>query len=429
MSQVESSVPSVIEQLFRRSSGQMAAALTRILGAEHLELAEDAVQEALLQALSLWPRKGIPEKNPKAWLIQVAKNHAINALRRNSQLARKEEDVRLWFRRAAEAETQGADSKAAFTDELKDDTLRMMFFCCHPALREESRLALTLKTLGGFDTPTIARALLVHETTVAQRIVRGKRRIREEGLRLDVPEGPELSQRLDSVLRVLYLLFNEGYSAGSGQSLVRRELVHEALRLAGLLVESPRFDLPKVHALLALIRFQGARIPARQNPLGELMTLETQDRSLWDKGWIQRAYSHFDRSIGGEEASIYHVQAAIAACHAAAASFESTDWERIRRLYDHLLQLDPSPVVALNRAVAVAMEQGWSAGLEQLAALEEEPTLSRYHLLPAAQGEFLRRLGRMQEAAGRLRQALLFPCSNPEREFLERKLNQIISEI
>ncbi|MBI1761919.1 MAG: RNA polymerase subunit sigma [Acidobacteria bacterium] len=415
-------VPGLVDHLFRHQAGRMIATLVRIFGAQHIDLAEEVVQEALLKALQQWAYRGVPE-NPTAWLIQVAKHRALDALRHESSLQAKADELTRAF--AAQATLA---NQQAVGNELLDDTLGMMFMACHPALPREGRVALTLKTVGGFGTSEIARAFLAKEPAIAQRLVRAKRLIREEGIRFELPAARELSARLDSVLEVLYLLFNEGYTAHAGEDLVRADLCAEALRLCALVVGHPATRQPKAHALLALIFFHTARMPARVGAGGELSLLAEQDRTRWDQRLLAQGFMQLERSAAGTEFSEYHLQAAIAACHAAAASYELTDWAEIVRLYDLLMGLNPSPVIALNRAVALAKWQGAEAGLRAIEAICEHPALQHYYLLPATLGELWRELGEPDRAASYYRQALQQPCSEPERRFLTRQLAAVRRE-
>lgn len=403
----------LVDHLFRHRAGQMVATLTRIFGPARLELAEDVVQEALLKALRVWPFQGVPE-NPTAWLIQVAKNRALDHLRRDASLREKETELRRW----AEQAPQAAE---ADDEPFADDQLRLMFKCCQEALPRESRVALTLKTLGGFGVAEIARAFLTAETTIAQRLVRAKHKLREDNLPLRLPRPEELPRRLDSVLEVLYLLFNEGYAAHQGENLLRQELVHEGLRLTGLLLRQPASALPRVHALYALMLFQAARLPARVDRDGNLLLLADQDRTLWDRAMIQRGFHHLRLAGGGDEVTEYHVQAGIASCHALAPNWDATDWSQILLYYDLLRALNPSPVVLLNRAVAVAQVHGAEEALREVDKVERHPQLDSYYLLPATRGELLRRLGDLPRAAECFQRAVELAGSEPERRFLLEK--------
>jgi RNA polymerase sigma-70 factor (ECF subfamily) len=409
----------MVDHLFRKHAGQMVAYLARLLGPEHLELAEEVVQEALLKALKHWPDTGVPE-NPGGWLFRVARNAALDAVRRRSVAEEKEA--------ALAAEIMRDSQRSHFPDphleeQLRDDELRMVLMCCHPALSQDARVALSLKTVGGFSVGEIARAFLTDEPAIAQRLVRAKRQVRELRLRLELPPRASLLPRLDSLLETLYLMFNEGYAAGSGDELVRHDLCGEALRL-GRLVAASSVSTPAVHALVALMAFQAGRLPARVDISGELVLLEDQDRGSWDRRLIALGFHHFGLCSEGEQVSEYHAQAAIAAAHAGAPSGEETDWRAILSLYDQLLQMKPSPVVALNRAVALAKVEGAAAGLDAVEALTNDHALRSYYLLPAVQAGLLLELSRRGEAAACFREALMRPCSEPERRFLQRRLRE-----
>jgi len=421
---VENNITNLIDHLFRHKSGQMVATLTRIFGPRHIDLAEEVVQDALLKAMQQWSYRGVPD-NPTAWLIQVARNRALDVLRRESSLREKSEDlVRAFNEQEALANQRIEESLGG---EQRDDALSMIFMACHPALARESRVALTLKTVGGFGVSEIARAFLAREPTIAQRLVRAKRAIREQGIEFALPSADEMSARLDSVLEVIYLLFNEGYSAHGGDNLVRADLCREALRLGRLVAGHPATDLPKSHALQALMCLHAARLPARTDEEGEIFLLADQDRTLWDRRLIAEGYSHLERSASGDEFSQYHLQAGIAACHIAAASFEQTDWRHIVNLYDTLYGLNPSPVVALNRAVAIAKWRGAAAGISELERISDHPSLKNYYLLFATLGELWLEIGETDKAAGFFEQALACQCSEPERRYLARKMSEVRS--
>jgi RNA polymerase sigma factor (sigma-70 family) len=409
-------VPSLVDHLFRHQAGQLVATLTRIFGPQQIDLAEDVVQETLLKALRQWPYRGIPD-NPGAWIMRVARNHALDILRRERALRGKHEQIA-----ALAALDDSATSDETLDCELRDDMLHMMFTCCHPAIGREARVALTLKTLGGFGVPELARAFLTQETTIAQRLVRAKRTIRAQRIPFAVPDAAELPARLGSVLDVLYLLFNEGYSAHAGEDLVRHDLCAEAIRLTSLLASHPAGDQPPVHALLALMLLQAARLPARTNASGDLLLLEEQDRSLWDRRLIAQGLRALDRSARGDELTDYHVQAGIAACHAVAPSYAATDWPRILAGYNQLAALSASPVVVLNRAVALAMVAGPCAGLDALGQIKALPGMASYHLFHATHAELLRRTGDIAGALASYRRALDHAATEPERRFLLRKI-------
>lgn len=406
----------LLEHLFRHQAGRMVAHFTRLFGPAHLELAEETVQEAMLRALQSWPQAGIPE-NAAAWLFRVAHNAALDAIRRKRVLA--DQNAVDEFARSAAV----APDDPAVEEQLRDDELRMIFMCCHPEISREASVALSLKTVGGFSVREIARAFLADDAAIAQRLVRAKRQIREQRLTLEMPEGAELNRRVDSVLEVIYFIFNEGYAAHAGQDLIRQDLCAEALRLAQLVAASS-IATPRVHALVALMALQAARLPARVDEAGDLVLIESQDRNRWDRQLIGLGFRHFDLSMAGDEVSEYHAQAAIAATHARAGDAESIDWPVILRLYDQLTSINPSPVVALNRAVAVARVHGASQALAEIEALAKDPKLRDYYLLLAVRGHLLLELGQPAEAAREFRAALSLPCSEPERRFLRRKLDQ-----
>jgi RNA polymerase sigma-70 factor, ECF subfamily len=414
---MSSDVGTLVDHLFRRRAGEMVATLTRIFGPAHLELAEEVVQEALIRAMQQWSFGGVPE-NPAGWLYRVARNLALDHLRRNATLRGKEADIVSAFRDRASHE------EPAFAHELRDDQLRLMLMCCHPAIPADSRIALTLKTVGGFGVDEIARAFLTKKETIAQRIVRAKRLIREEHIPIELPSRAELPQRLESLLDVLYLMFNEGYSAHAGDELVRGDLCAEAIRLGRQLVEHPATSTPVAHALLALMLLQAARLPARVDAAGELATLEEQDRTAWDQSMIAAGLRAFGESASGEKLTAYHVEAAIAACHAVAPSFEETNWRAIVAHYDELLALKPSPVVALNRAIAIAMADGPAAGIAEVESIAHLASLRDYLPLATTLGELSLRAGDRAKAAAHFQRALELPGTMPEKRFLLRKLGQ-----
>jgi RNA polymerase sigma-70 factor (ECF subfamily) len=406
-------VGELVERLFRKRYGQIVAHLTRLFGPGELDLAEEAVQEAMVKALQKWPFHGVPQ-NPGGWLFEVARNSGIDSLRRHGVFLEKLQTIA----RGVNMEP-GSGSEES---DLRDDELSMVYLCCHPELPRDASVALALKTVGGFSVAEIARGFLAEEPTIAQRLVRAKRLLRERAIRFELPRGSELRGRNDAVLEVLYLMFSEGHRAHGGERLIRVELCREALRLAELVAAHPATTEPRVHALAALLAFQSARLPARVDEAGELVVFEEQDRELWDRGLIALGFEHFERSAEGRELSPYHLEAAIAAVYARAALTDSVDWREILSLYDQLLELKPSPVVALNRAVALAKVEGPEAGLEALRPLESERVLESYYLLPAVEGLLRAELGDREGAKARLREALERPCSDPERRHLERKL-------
>lgn len=415
-------VTQVVEHCFRHEAGKIISTLTRIFGIEHLNRAEDVVQETLARALQTWPYYGIP-KNPAAWITQVAKNLALDLIRRDKVFRNKENEiVHLMEHICADS---GAAASESVENGITDDRLRMMFTCCHPLIAQEMQVTLALKTLCGFSPVEIARAFLTSEAAIAKRLTRAKQRIHEARIAFEIPVGEELIRRLDGVLQTLYLLFNEGYKASGGDHLIRAELCHEAIRLAALLAEHPAGNRPRPHALLALMLLNGARLPARLDAEGNILRLEEQNRSRWDQAMIARGLYHLIQSTAGDEASEYHLQALIAACHCAAQDYESTDWPRILSLYDRLIELDDSPVVALNRAVAVANVHGPRAGIEAVEAIHDRQQLNCYYLLYAVLGEFEADLDHRQAATKYFRKALELATMKSEQIFLTKKLQEL----
>ena len=403
-----------LDEIFREEWGRLCATLIRLVG--DIDRAEEFVQEALVTALERWPFTGVPD-NPGAWLMTTAKNRALDHLRRE-----KREREKRPLLEASEPPQQDplADSPEQ-NDALPDDPLRLIFTCCHPALPRENQVALTLRLLGGLSTREIASAFLVSESTAAQRIVRAKRAIRDRRLPYRVPEASELPARLPAVLDVVYLIFNEGYAAQEGKALVRTQLCEEAIRLAQMLAELMPAE-SEVLSLLALLELQASRNATRADTAGQLVLLEDQDRSRWDRVRIQRARRMLERVSSLGSPGSYALQAAIACCHAVARSFEATDWRRIAALYAELSQLTGSPVVELNRAVAVAMVEGPAAALCLLEPLADDPKLAEYALLPATRADFLRRLARFDAAAPHYRRAIELTQNAAERAFLEGRL-------
>jgi RNA polymerase sigma factor (sigma-70 family) len=416
-----------IDAVWRIESPRLIAGLARIV--RDIGVAEDLAQDALVAALQQWPKSGVPD-NPGAWLMAAAKHRAIDYFRRAALLDRKHEELAREF---AAREMVVPDFNAALDDNVGDDMLRLVFVSCHPVLSTETRVALTLRLLGGLTTAEIARAFLVPEPTIAQRIVRAKRTLSEKRVPFEVPQGPELAARLSSVLEVIYLVFNEGYSATAGDDWTRPALCEDALRLGRILAElAPRE--PEVHGLVALMEIQASRLRARVGPSGEPILLLAQNRARWDQLLIHRGLAALARSesvrsengqlekLGAGYASgasgPYALQAAIAACHARARTPEATDWEQIVMHYGELARLAPSPVVQLNRAVAIAMAFGPAAGLELVEVLRSEPSLENYHLLPSVRGDLLEKLGRKDEASAEFERAAWLTKNARERELL-----------
>jgi len=395
----------------------MVATLTRIFGIEHLTLAEDVVQEALARALQTWPFYGVPQ-NPSAWIMRASRNLALDVVRRQQNFRTKQAEIIHLM----DGDSASPDAEIFSEQEIADDRLRMIFVCCHPLIPPEAQVALALKTLCGFSVTEISRAFLTTEAAIAKRLTRAKQKIRDERVAFEIPAGEELPRRLDGVLQSLYLLFNEGYKASTGDSLVREDLCREGIRLAGLLAKHPPADQPRTHALLALMLLSAARLPARTDDEGNLLRLQEQDRTRWDRSMIAQGMYHLTRSAAGDAMTEYHLQAAIAACHCTATDYASTDWGKILELYDGLLKFDDSPIVALNRAVALAEVHGPQAGIEAVQAIEDRETLASYYLLHAVLGEFELRLNHYEAAADYFRKSLQLAHTKSEQRFLSGKL-------
>ena len=404
-----------IEAVWRIESARVIAGLTRIV--RDVGIAEELAQDALVAALEQWPSAGIPDK-PGAWLMATAKHRAIDLLRRNKRLERKHEELEAAREEAAPDHNAAPDLAAAMDDSIGDDMLRLVFIACHPVLSTEAQVALTLRLLGGLTTEEIARAFLAAEPTIAQRIVRAKRNLSEANVPFEVPRAAEFAARLSSVLQVIYLIFNEGYSATAGEDWLRPALCDDALRLGRILAELVPNEA-EVHGLVALMEIQASRAKARVGPSGEPILLLDQDRGRWDRLLINRGLAALKRAeqLGGVRGP-YAIQAAIAACHARAATNEQTDWARIASLYGDLSQVNPSPVVELNRAVAVGMAFGPEAGLELANPLQQDPALRGYHLLPSVRADLLKKLGRFQQARAEFERAASLTRNSRERNLL-----------
>ena len=409
----------IVEHFFRHETGRLHGALTRLLGPGNLTLVEDVAQGALLQAMRTWSIGGVPP-NPSAWITRVAINLARDTLRHRRMSYSKEPNIITHIEQMLPEAVPVGDGEP----EIRDDALRLMFVCCHPLLSSDAQVVLALKVLCGFSTSEIARAFLSSDAAIDKQLTRTKQRIREANIAFEIPEGGELSARLDGVLAALYLLFNEGYKASAGEKLLREELCQEAVRLMALLVAHPAGATPRSHALLALMLFTAARFPSRVSHDGDLLRLDDQDRSQWDQELIARGLFHLAQAAQGSELSEYHVQAGIAACHCLAPDYASTDWQRILRHYDDLERIKPSPVVALNRAVAVAHLHGAQAGLEVIENIAQRDRLESHYLLHAVTGELHWRMKNFRAAAESFRRALQLAEVGPEQLHLSRMLER-----
>jgi RNA polymerase sigma-70 factor (ECF subfamily) len=422
---VPEELSTTIETLYRAESGRVLATLVRLLG--DLDVAEEAMHEAFAAALESWSESGVPE-NPRPWLISTARFKAIDGMRRRARFDEKQQELTHYTEaRLTEAQARGGEvsflAREINDEEIEDDRLRLIFTCCHPALPSEGQVALTLREICGLTTEEIARAFLVTPATLAQRIVRAKTKIREARIPYEVPGPQELPERLEAVLQVVYLVFNEGYSAAAGAEVTRAELTREAIRLGRLLAElQPEAE---VIGLLALMLLQESRRAARMSPTGELILLENQDRGLWNREQIAEGVALVEKALKSRRFGPYTLQAAIAAVHAEAESAAATDWRQIVALYDQLARIQPSPIVQLNRAVAIAMRDGPEAGLAHIDAVLEHGELANYYLAHSARAEMCRRLGRTAEARSSYERALALTQQEPERQFLQARIRQL----
>ena len=414
------SVSELLDHLFRRQSAQMVATLTRAIGARNLALAEEAVQDALVTAMQQWPFRGVPD-DPAAWLFRVARNRALDRLRHQHIVEVKSAGAT----NTSESPQRDQHAEAVLARELppvEDDQLAMMFLTCHPVLPREARVALTLKIVGGFGVGEIARAFLAQDSTIAQRVVRAKRLLRERNVPFGRPSSADLAERLDSVLEAIYLMFNEGYAATAGDTLIREGISAEAIRLAALVTEHPATAVPRAWAVLAMLLLHASRFAARTNADGELFLLREQDRTKWDRTLVSEGLRALDRAAAGDELSAYHLEAEIAACHAVAPTWADTDWRRILECYDALVAVTKSPIVQLNRAIARAQIEGPRVALAEAEAIAATGALQGYHLLPAVLAELWREAGNPGRAADYYRDALALPLSAPERRYLSARL-------
>jgi RNA polymerase sigma-70 factor (ECF subfamily) len=410
----------LLDSLYRVDSGRILATLIRLLG--DFDLAEEAMHEAFAAALSLWPSSGVPG-NPRPWLISTARFKAIDTLRRRARFDASQDELVSYLEAQSSSVERPSQEGGLEDDSLEDDRLRLIFTCCHPSLAPEAQLALTLREVCGLTTEEIAKAFLTTPRTLAQRIVRAKAKIRETPIPYEVPTPQELPERLGAVLHVIYLVFNEGYSAAAGAEVTRAELTGEAIRLGRLLTElQPE---PDVMGLLALMLLQESRRAARTSPTGELILLENQDRSLWNREQISEGVALLEKALNSRRFGSYTLQAAIAAVHAEAESTAATDWRQIVALYDQLVRIQPSPVVQLNRAVAIAMCEGPEAGLAQIEAVLEHGELANYYLAHSARADMYRRLGRTAEARSSYEKALALTQQEPEQQFLRERIRQL----
>ena len=418
--QIHDQIRELLDSLYRVDSGRILATLIRLLG--DFDLAEEAMHEAFAAALSVWPRSGVPD-NPRPWLISTARFKAMDTLRRRARFDASQDDLVRYLEAQWSSAERSNEEDSLQDDRLEDDRLRLIFTCCHPALPPEGQVALTLREVCGLTTEEIARAFLVTPATLAQRIVRAKAKIRETPIPYEVPTPQELPERLDAVLQVIYLVFNEGYSAAAGAEVTRAELTGEAIRLGRLLTElQPE---PEVMGLLALMLLQESRRAARTSPTGELILLENQDRSLWNREQIAEGVALVEKALKSRRFGSYTLQAAIAAVHAEAESAAATDWRQIVALYNQLVRIQPSPVVHLNRAVAIAMCDGPEAGLTHIDAVLEHGELANYYLAHSARADMYRRLGRTAEARASYEKALALTQQEPERQFLQERIRQL----
>lgn len=415
------SIPQLIDDIFRQESGKLISTLTRIFGSENLELAEDVVQESMLEAMNHWSEKGVPE-NPVGWLFRVAKNKAINILNREKYKLQYSSDVAHFLYSEWTAEPA---LDLIFSDkEILDDQLRMMFTCCHPAISPDSQVALTLKTLCGLSIPEIAKAFVTSEENIKKRLVRARQKIREAKVAFQIPDDEGFEERLQTVLQTIYLVFNEGYSASQGSELIRYELCEEAMRLTELILSHERLqNKSDVYALLALMYLNASRFKSRTDKAGNIFTMAQQDRSLWDLNLLKKGLYFLEKAASSNSVSSYHIMASISAYHCAAADYQSTDWISILTLYDKLVQIDRSPIVLLNRAIALANVNGTSSALDELRRIEDDPAFESYHLFYSTRAEFYLQENNLQKARENINKAIDLSSLDVEKDLLRRKLS------
>ena len=413
-------VVDLVDHLFRHETGKLIAVLTRIFGAHNLELAEDVVQDTLLEAIKVWNYKGVPE-HPVPWLYKVAKNKALNIV--NREKYKREYATQAAHFLKSEWTANAALENLFSESEIRDDQLRMMFTCCHPSISGDSQIALTLKTLCGFNLSEIAKAFLTTEENINKRLVRARQKIRDDKIPFEVPHAEQLEERLSAVLQTIYLLFNEGYNASTGNDLIRYELCVEAIRLAEIIVASPVIkDKSNVFACLALMYLNASRFYARQDEQGRILTMAEQNRAQWDNGLMQKGFYYLGQAASDETISVYHILGAISAYHCVASNFESTDWKSILLLYDKLAEIDRSPLVLLNRSIAVSKVQGIDTAISELEKLVNNPSLKTYHLFYSTLGEFYMQSGRFSEAQTSFEAAIALSNLPAEQELLRKRL-------
>jgi RNA polymerase sigma factor (sigma-70 family) len=419
-------VKRLVDHLFRHESGKLVSVLTRIFGADNLDLAEDVVQDSLAEAISQWTYKGVPE-NPAGWLFMVARNKALNIVNREKYKRKYASDVAHFLQSQWTAEP--ALNHIFSEQQILDDQLRMMFTCCHPSISADSQVALILKTLCGFSIGEIAKAFLTTDENVNKRLVRARQKIREDKIPFEVPEGKTLENRLDAVLEAIYLLFNEGYSASTGNDVIRFELCEEAIRVSEIMAAHEVLrNKSGIYAVLSLMYLNASRFKSRTDDQGNILTMAEQDRLLWDRSLMQKGFYYLERSAGHGSLSIYHILAAISAYHCAAKDFESTDWTSILSLYDKLIKIDPSPVVLLNRAIVISKVSSALEALEELEKIKNSPALESYHLFYSTQAELYIQIDEFHKASEALKKAIQLSPLQAEKDLLQKKLELCIKK-